>query len=704
MNTNANSPLNSSSVIPTSSLGMIIQRGGEELILEKVSDRFTVRSNADIPIKQLARNFLGSWRSTIPTSRLQLFRVAPSNLEMAMSQARSSENVAFASHVYQIKGNSGNKVYLSDQITIEFASWVDSLRINATAAKFGLVLNKTVNDLPNTFVFFVGKQATQNPIKIANRLQSQPEVITSEPNIIIHQETHYKPRDPLYFQQWYLNHNGGNQLANGSHISIEKAWDITRGVRSVIVAVVDDSFDLNHPDFMGSGKIVAPLDLKDKDFLQIPTQKQPSHGSACARIAIAEENGTGIAGVAPGCAFMPILTSGFLDDESVETIFDWAIQKGASVISCSWGASAVYFPLSLRQRAAITRAATKGRNGKGCVILFAAGNANRPIHGTVSERGWVKNIVAGETKWLNGFAVHPDAIAVAASTSLNKKAAYSNWGNNISVCAPSNNAQPGIWFEQTGFVNTQPAIPASLSGRGMFTTDRKAASGYSKDNFTPYFGGTSSATPVVAGVVGLILSANPDLTTQQVKRILEETADKIVDLEPDPQLGLRYGSYDDKGHSPWFGYGKVNALSAVKAAQKLKANIAIATKNVEGHNNAILCIPDDDKQGIKSGIVISESSFVKDIQVCVNITHEFLSDLEIYLIAPNNQRVLLQSRTLGRRKELQTTYCVQTHPVLKNLLNHSAKGLWQLWVIDTSPQDVGKLKNWELALTVNSEQ
>lgn len=698
MNMSANSPLNSSSVIPTSSLGMIIQRGGEELILEKVPDRFTVRSNTKISVKQLAQEFLGSWCNTIPNSRLELFRVAPSKLEMAMSQARSSPSVAFVSHVYQIKGNPGTKVYLSDQITIEFASWVDSARIKTIAAKFGLVHYKAVDGLPNTFVFFVGKQATQNPIKIANRLQGNPSVVASEPNIVIQTEPHYKPRDPLYFQQWYLNHNGGNQLANGSHIWVEKAWDITRGLRSVIVAVVDDSFDLNHPDFMGSGKIVAPLDLKDKDFLPLPTQKQPSHGTACAGIAIAEENGTGIAGVAPGCAFMPIRTSGFLDDESIEAIFDWAIEKGASVISCSWGASAVYFPLSLRQRAAITRAATKGRNGKGCVILFAAGNANRPINGAINERGWVKQVVRGMTHWLSGFAVHPDVITVAASTSLNKKAAYSNWGNNISVCAPSNNAQPGIWFEQTGFIYTQPTIATSLSGQGMFTTDQLGAAGYTKGDFTPYFGGTSSATPVVAGVAALILSANPDLSARQVKRILEETADKIVDLEPDAQLGLRYGSYDDKGHSKWFGYGKVNALSAVKAAQQLQASATVATRFIGGRNNAILSIPDNSKQGIKSGIIISNSSFVRDIQVSVNITHEFLSDLEIYLIAPNNQRVLLQSRTLGRRKELQTTYSVQTHPVLKNLLNQSAKGRWQLWIIDTAPQDVGKLKNWELTL------
>ncbi|MBF2018377.1 MAG: S8 family serine peptidase [Rivularia sp. T60_A2020_040] len=702
MSTNANSPENFPSNIPTSSLGMIIQRGGEELVLEKLPDRFTVRSNTNIPVPQLARNFLGSWRSSIPTSRLELFRVASTKLEMAMSQARSSTNVAFASHVYQIKGNPGTAVYLSDQMTIQFASWVDNTRIKSIAAKFGLVLDKPVDGLPNTFVFIVGQQATQNPIKIANQLQGLSEILASEPNIIIRQESYYKPRDPLYFQQWYLNHNGGNQLAHGSHISVEKAWDITRGVRSVVVAVVDDSFDLNHPDFMGSGKIVAPLNLKDQDFLPIPTQEQPSHGTACAGIAIASENGTGIAGVAPGCGFMPIRTSGFLDDESIEAIFDWALEKGASVISCSWGASAVYFPLSLRQRAAITRAATKGRNGKGCVILFAAGNANRPINGTVYESGWVKDIVTGKTRWLSGFAVHPDVITVSASTSLNKKAAYSNWGSNISICAPSNNAQPGMWFEQTGFIYTQPAIAASLPGKGMFTTDQLGAAGYSKDDFTPYFGGTSAATPVVAGVAALVLSANPDLTAQQVKRILEETADKIVDLEPDPQLGLRYGSYDDNGHSQWFGYGKVNAENAVKAAHKLQINAAIATKNILGRNNVILSIPDNYQQGIKSPIMISESSNVRDIQVSVDITHEFLSDLEIYLIAPNNQRVLLQSRTLGRRQELQTTYSVQTHASLKNLLNQSAQGNWQLWIIDTVPQDTGKLNNWQLLLSVNS--
>jgi subtilisin family serine protease len=227
---------------------------------------------------------------------------------------------------------------------------------------------------------------------------------------------------------------------------------------------------------------------------------------------VAEENATGIVGVAPGCALMPIRIMGYLDDESIEDIFNWAIDKGASVISCSWGASAVYFPLSLRQKAAITRAATQGRNGKRCVILFAPGNANYPIDGVINEQNWPKNIFKGKTAWLSGFALHPYVIAVAASTSLNKKAAYSNWGANISVCAPSNNAPPGMWFQETGFVYTQPTITTSISGLGMLTTDQLGAAGYNPGNFTNNFRSTSSATPVVDRVAALILSANPNLT------------------------------------------------------------------------------------------------------------------------------------------------------------------------------------------------
>ncbi|NET37219.1 MAG: S8 family serine peptidase, partial [Cyanothece sp. SIO1E1] len=489
-------------------------------------------------------------------------------------------------------------------------------------------------------------------------------------------------------------------LAVGSHISVERAWDITRGSRSVVVAVTDDAFDLNHPDFQGKGKIVAPRDLSDRDLIPLPGNSRENHGTAVAGVAIAEETGTGVVGVAPGCALMPIRTTGFLDDESVEQIFDWAAQQGAAVISCSWGASAVRFPLSFRQSAAISRAATQGRNQKGCVIVFAAGNANRPVNGTINERGWPRNALSGRQNWLAGFAVHPDVITVSACTSLNKKAAYSNWGSSISVSGPSNNTHPSMGLEGFGHISTGPQIRTSFPGQAVFTTDRLGAGGYDNSDFAAGFGGTSSACPVVAGVAALVLSANPDLTAQEVKQILQLTADKIVDPEVDPQLGLRGGTYDANGHSQWFGYGKVNAFRAVQEAQRRLKRPTQVTQRIQGQNNTPVDIPDYNLRGATSRIRITESGLIKDIQVRVDLEHTFMGDLAISLIAPRGQVVLLQGRTLGRTTRLQKTYSLPTTPNLRPLINQSIGGRWQLRAVDHAQTNTGRINSWQLTLGI----
>ncbi|HEY9822616.1 MAG TPA: S8 family serine peptidase, partial [Candidatus Sericytochromatia bacterium] len=509
--------------VPEKSMGVLLQRGGEELALVKVSDRFTIRPTSSTATDELANTLPVKSSRDIKTAQLEEFTVAPKQRDAAMQAARNNDAVAFASHVYQLKDNPETYVYLTDQLTIQFAPEVDEKAIASIATEFGLQSVKPVVGIPNTFVFKLTPQAIENPVKIANRLIGRPEVLVAEPNIVIPKESHYRPRDPLYPQQWYLYNKGGAGLGAGSHIDIEKAWDITRGNRSVVVAIADDAIDLNHPDFQGLGKIVAPKDFKDQDFLPLPESSDESHGTACAGVAVAEENGTGIAGVAAGCALMPIRTTGFLDDETIEQLFDYCVANNASVISCSWGPAAVYFPLSLRQSAALTRAATQGRQGKGCVIVFAAGNANRPVSGTIFEKGWPNDLLKGSTDWLGGFTIHPDVIAVSACTSLGKKSAYSNWGTNVSVCAPSNNAPPGMWFEKTGYIGTAPQVTVSLPGLGIFTADLVGDLGYETGDYTRTFGGTSSACPVVAGVAALVLCANPDLTAQEVKRLLQET-------------------------------------------------------------------------------------------------------------------------------------------------------------------------------------
>ncbi|MBW4473372.1 MAG: S8 family serine peptidase [Stenomitos rutilans HA7619-LM2] len=687
--------------MPESSISKVLQRGGEELLLEKVDDRFTVNATDKAAIAQLVNPLPATLSTERSPAKLTEIVVDPAQRDAVMQQMREANEVNYASHVYQLKDDPGSRIYLTDQITIQFAPAVTAETIAEITASMGLQQVKPLTGVPNTFVFATTASAQENPLKIANRLMQRSEVLTAEPNIVVRTQPHYRPRDPIYPKQWHLNHNGGPNLALNSHVSAEQAWDLTRGIRSVTIAIMDDSVDLTHPDFQGIGKIVAPRDFKENDFLPLPGDPDDNHGTSCAGVATAEENGVGAIGVAPGCALMPIRTTGFLDDQTIEDLFGWAVTKGAAVISCSWGPASVYFPLSLRQRAALTQAATAGRNGKGCVIVFAAGNANRPTNGTVDERGWPNNVLSGPTSWLGGFTVHPDVITVAASTSLNKKAAYSNWGAEVSVCAPSNNAPPGIGLQDTGYVFTPPQVTGALPGLGIVTTDRVGAAGYSADNIAIDFGGTSSACPLVAGVAALVLSANPDLTAAEVKQLLQQTADKIVDPSPDPQFGFRKGTYEAGGRSDWFGYGKVNAAKAVQAAVQRQAMTAIApSRQIQQQSTTSLPIPDNNPQGATSTIQITDAGTVRSLQVSVTIDHSFLGDLQISLTSPANQTVLLQSRNLGRSTRLQTTYTLQTTTLLRRFLNQSAQGSWKLRVVDAAEGDTGTLNNWSLTLGV----
>ncbi|MGF1498339.1 MAG: S8 family serine peptidase [Elainellaceae cyanobacterium] len=687
---------------PVADEGLVLQRGGEALPLSKVGDRFTVSFRDAAQTAPLAQQATQSIRGeaawVLPGMPLAELQVDAPRLDASMQTLRDDAAVAYASHVYRLQDSPEMPFYLSDRLTVQFASEIGAAELGAIATTANLQLLHSVEGMPYTYVFHVLPGAIANPIKLANRLMQLPEVLTAEPDIIVTAQPFYRPTDPLYPQQWYLQHDGGLDLAAGAHISVEAAWDMTRGSRSILVAIVDDAFDLNHPDFQGPGKLVAPTDLRGNDALPQPEAPTENHGTAVAGVAIAEENGQGIVGAAPGCAFMPIRYSGLINDDTIANLFKTAVQAGADVISCSWGAVGNYFPLSLRQRTAIAQAATQGRQGRGCVIVFAAGNANRPVNATVNERGWPDNLFEGPTRWLNGFAVHPDVIAVSACTSFNKKSAYSNWGPEISVTAPSNNAIPGVFIPGRGYLATAPAVQSQLPGRGVLTSDRLAELGYARGSFTENFGGTSSACPVVAGVAALVLSVNPDLTAAAVRQILETTADKIVDPTPDPQLGLRRGNYDVSGHSEWFGYGKVNAQRAVEAAQQRLTVPPAAAEWVERTSDRPRPIPDDSLRGVRSVLQIAETGMLRDIRVYVEIDHPFLGDLEVVLRSPLAQEVKLQGRTLGRQTRLASTYTLQTTPLLRQLLNQPLEGIWQLQVIDHVPGDVGELVQWRLSL------
>ncbi|MEY3332025.1 MAG: hypothetical protein RLZZ176_325, partial [Cyanobacteriota bacterium] len=129
--------INSGNVLGTNvsnnSQALTLQRGGEELMLEKTLYRFTIRTNGNISREKLSQIPGAVWRRSIPQARLELYTVSPDQLNTVMSQLRADENIAFVSHVYTLENNPGTFVYLSDQITVQFATWVDNTKINVIA-------------------------------------------------------------------------------------------------------------------------------------------------------------------------------------------------------------------------------------------------------------------------------------------------------------------------------------------------------------------------------------------------------------------------------------------------------------------------------------------------------------------------------------------------------------------------------------------
>ena len=298
------------------------------------------------------------------------------------------------------------------------------------------------------------------------------------------------------------------------------------GSSSVVVAIIDDGFDLIHPDLADVGKIVNPW-----DFIRNSPDPSPNyndwHGTACAGVALGSANGIGILGAAPNSRLMPIRWGRWLSDESVERWFDYAREQGASVLSCSWGAAANVYVLSERQKRAIRRCAEEGRDNLGTVICFAAGNDNLDIEATDKSSHY-------------GFANHPNVIAVSAINSMDKKSNYSNYGKNISVCAPSS-GRVGI-------------TTSDVTGTFVFNDNTQAYAGYGPGDYYHEFGGTSSACPLVAGICALILSIDPSMHAKDVKDLIERTARKVGNLQ----------DYDANGHSTIYGYGCIDAEKAVE--------------------------------------------------------------------------------------------------------------------------------------------
>lgn len=385
-------------------------------------------------------------------------------------------------------------------------------------------------------------------VEVAAKLQREKSVVAAEPDLATPARTSsfVIPTDQLFPLQWHLENTGMNGAEKrGADSRVVAAWKALDGLGSsdIVVGIIDDGFDLAHPDL--ADKAVFPWDFErnSADVHPEPDLTNPSggnwHGTCCAGVAVGKAGGGQIIGAAPNARLLPVRRPSTLTVASIVEWIDYMREKGAWVVSCSWGAKAAVYPPYQLIANAIARCAKEGRNGKGCVIVFAAGNSAKDVNDPPRSQ--------------NSLATYPGVMAVSACSSLDEFSDYSNFGKEIWVCSPSSG------------LDGLNIITADATGTYVDAAGQERSNGYTPGDYYLYFKGTSSSCPLVAGICALVLSANPELTSEEVREIIKRTARKIGPTT----------EYED-GHSAKFGFGCVNAEEAVKEALRLAPRVAAA--------------------------------------------------------------------------------------------------------------------------------
>ena len=693
-------------------------RCGEKVELEKSEDKIVVRALAE-QVDDAA--ILSSERVSSASTRL---RVNHDNLESLMERSRV---LAPTHHAYYDSDN-GSEFLITDRIFITFVAAPTDQQIDDFIGKYSLIKKATYSD--KEYLFQLTTHTGINPLKLVVKLMEDEPMVEIADHDLNQRMTNYQlslPVDPEYPKQWHL-HDAFNhaQFDLRACSQCERAWFLLQnfGNEEVVVGVTDDGCRLDHFDFNSADKFAAwgyfegGRLVTHTDIDANPTsmyQTGANHGTACCGVVAAETDAMMTVGAAPGCRLLPIKwesNGAYLDiaDSKLRAAIDYLADK-VDVMSNSWGSSPRSFWPTLVTNRINELSQSGGRRGKGIVFLWAAGNENCLIDHTANENvpytnGWQQQN-NGNWDWVgvrtskvfrHNLVDLPGVMHIAALASTAKRSHYSNYGPGISLTAPSSNSHEYSRLR--------------LQGLGITTATGKAV-GVRDD-----FGGTSSATPLVAGIAALTLSVNPNLSAAEVISILKKTASKDLDFtgysrtpsasydsdtswDVSPVAPFDNGQFVDNGNadgswSSWFGHGRVDAHAAVVEAMN---RLPVTTDGFfEGDSTPDSNIPDNDPQGIKNVITCDKNFVLSRIKVSVNIAHTYIGDLEVSLISPSGTSILLHNRTGAGRNNLVTSFEVSSSPDLHALVGEVVSGDWSLLVRDLAAIDRGRLIGWSMQL------
>ncbi|WP_280343758.1 S8 family serine peptidase, partial [Nocardia abscessus] len=330
--------------MPTANFGTKDDPGFE---LEQSPDLIVVRTHSGRGIRRQS----GSVRTPLsgeledatlvqayPEAGVEVYRLPAGSrsVEERKPVLDAAPEVRFAGHVLVDPGT-GEPVLYTENIFVKFVDRVDDEHCRAVLDAANLTVKQAVSYATNAYFTAAPEGTGQEVFDIANSLLSRDDVEHCHPELI-----RRRSRKAIFPQQWHLKKTTIGGVTIDAHAGVEAAHAVTRGA-GVTIAVIDDGVDIDHPEFAGAAKIVAPRDVtsktsdpRPKDTFGTGPDNGDNHGTACAGVACA--NGTaGASGVAPEAALMPIRLASGLGSQAEADAFAWAADHGADVISCSWG-------------------------------------------------------------------------------------------------------------------------------------------------------------------------------------------------------------------------------------------------------------------------------------------------------------------------------------------------------------------------------
>ncbi len=507
-------------------------------------------------------------------------------------------------------------------------------------------------------------------LALAARLREHPEVLRAEVILGRYLTPKVQPNDPLLPQQWTLKNTGQSGGTPGADANVFPVWESGRHGEDVVISIVDDGVESAHPDLTNRIVPQAGYDYRDQDPQPEPegangidAEGKPaadSHGTAVAGVAAASgNNGIGVAGAAYAARLVPIrLIGGNAGDDQEAKAMAHRLDL-VHISNNSWGADddgkTITAPGPL-MKAALDTALSQGRGGLGTIFVWSAGNGG-------NEQDNANN---------DGYANHPGTIAVGALNDLGHRADYSEPGACLIVSAPSG--------------NDKSRLP------GSFTTDLLGERGYNRADvesdiaeidYTSTFNGTSSAAPLVSGVVALMLQANPKLGWRDVQEVLIRSA---AMAQPENPGWFTNSAKIRFNHE--FGAGRVDASAAVQLASgwrnlgaRRSAVVVKATKDLPP-------IPDE---GVFQGnLLVTDDLRVEQVTLNLTLTHPSRGELAIDLISPIGTISHLFVPHGDTNQNIEHRFTSVFH------WGESARGDWKLRIRDTVGRNAGQVSDYRL--------